>query len=1718
MNVTRRNRFTQGAFKRLAALALSLALMGGFLPSIPPVSTASAAAWMRPYLDQMVEWGVMQGDANGNLNEDRQITRAEFVTLVNRAFGYTDMGPNPFTDVPDSAWYAEDVRIAHQAGYFNGSSPTTASPTALVTREQAAAMIGRSLRMQGGVGLNTSFTDNREIGAWSRGLVQEAADMGIIQGYEDGTFRPKNIITRGQVACFLVRALGTLVKEPGEQNAGGVYGNLTITTPGVKLKDTTVTGNLYLTGGVGLGNVELENVTVMGKIVVCGGGESQEGDDSVVLRNVTANGLEIDSLTDQFITVRAEGLTNIENTTVRTSAYLEDLTEDGLGLNYIELAGVEGLDAPTLHLAGNIKEVKNLTPNSSILVAQGVTNKLTMDEKAPGATLSIDNSASIRELNLDIGTQVAGTGSVGILHVNADGSVISMLPDDIQVRPGITSNIYREQMDTVAGQESSEDPRLLAGYPRMQNVASTSAEAVFSTNKKGTIRWGLSALTDGSLTEDQLLNPASYPAKVIKSGTLNANASKTELTTKLTGLTRDGSYYLSAMLVDNRTRYSPVKVTAFTTTDDSTPNFSTGYPGVPILTEDRNGDQVAQIMVMATKSCQLYYALMPKGSSTPTANAFKSGAVPGNLGFGVVDLTKDTPFLLSRLNSSFLEEQTQYDLYLWLCDADNGKSSSVRKISFTTLDKTPPVVTTLLQSNSAARTATITYTVNEPATLYWAVVPAGDTFLRPTAAGEVIKPEDLTAKIQVENAKGRADQSGNSNAARADNNTQFTISGLTAETTYDLYYVAKDRAGNYSEAVLVYTPVKTLDTNAPTASLDYFPKQNGSPQSGSDVYIDFSEVIYGQYLDRSQQLITDDFEALYKEVQAHEDDADPRMLNQAKEALATALQRYITFYKLDGEFVQANVKSVGQTDDTWDVDYREVVVSKRDGKTRLTFPNGRAINLQSGGTYRFNLLGISDGDNRWDEEVVLGPFTVVFATVDLNEGNTSRIFATEMDVGNFGTVTPDDKDDANGDFIYADFDFTMDPKSTEKVPSDINWDLLLWTDTNTTFTVYTRQTDVAGQWGAWTQAPKRVTPTLDVTLASREAGDPAPWRTMVYVSLSRYLRAETTAPALRDFVRKVEVAVHVDSIEQNVDRTSWNKDVTMGFVVLAGRNNALDRAALTSPNNNYENMRNALENGAINISNNVKADSGSEPFTLGHTFSDTLIPQIKDNFPNIFPSDTSAEIQISLDHDAKAVCYVAAPLSRTVSSGTGYVCTHDPTFAGTSTKVPIEKIPGLDQDGNALPSTGITQGDFVAVEDPNTSFVTRTDTTYDEVGDVRARTENLAANASRSITIPNLTPLTTYFLYVVIQTAKNNSETMVFQFTTLEAIRPVVEINHISNDSASITVDKSSYVEYLLIKSDAFNDPTSIFKQQMFGGAYSDEASLSGFPALGQSGTILEAMMTTCIDGHKGTIFDNHANEFAKNQVAQLIRTTSTTGAYYGHSGSFALTVPPPTTAGTNPTATSDVIYLSDHMEPNTYYTLLAVGRSSDKDAFRASQPYYLADRSLLMVTNTYAASKVSDTSPTFSGTLSIQFSGNLYGVVTQSTGSTGQGFYPLDYCGAGQNSHVAPNLEQTSGGVTYANIGRGTEFMSILGNADKVTLNGLNPGTHTPIGSLLEFTIEDVTSAQITFTTNVCGSNGIAHSKQLTVSLARSLEVDIDGNRYYAWHVNVTPEWDARD
>ena len=1634
---------------RLAALVLIALALCAALPARP----ARAAEWMIPYLEQVQEWGVMRGDANGNLNEDRPVTRAEFVTMVNRAFGYTEVGPHTFTDVPDNAWYAQDISIAHQAGYFGGTSATTASPLSLVTREQAAVLLGRCLRLQGVTGAaNSTFTDMRDIGGWSRGLVQEAADMGIIGGYSDGTFRPRESITRGQLACFLVRALGTLIQEPGEQSSGGVYGNLTVTVPGVKLKDSIITGNLYLTGGVGLGSVELENVQVLGKIVICGTGEAESGKNSVILRNVTAGALEVDSLTEQFLSVQAEGLTDIGTATIRTSAYLEDLTEDGLGFKTIRLDGAEGAQ---LQLAGNIKQVVDLTPNSALQIAQGVAAVVTMDEKALNASLTIDNQAYIKELNLDAATPVTGAGSITHLNINAPGSNVSMLPDTIYVRPGITGNVSNVNMDNKAAAESSEDPRLLAGYPKAKNIATTSADAVFSVNKTGAIHWAVTALMDGSVGEEELMNPSAYP-KIIRSGTVNANASRTEFTARLTGLTREGSYYISALLEDARGRRSPVKVAAFTTPDDSAPNFANGYPQDPILTTDADGEQVAQIMVMPTKNCQMYYVLLPAGSTAPTAADFRAAALPGNLGYGVVDLRKNTPFLVSRINTSYLQEKTNYDLYLWLNDADNGKSSAVRKVTVTTKDLTPPTIQDLSVTDPQARTVRVTFALDEPGTLSWVVMRQGENLGvnkdNPQRQDQIII-ESITA-----GSNGRIVRRGGPvRAANGGTYYNFTISGLEPQTAYDLYYMAKDTAGNYcvyNKSIEFPYPFKTLDTQPPTPGVDFDPKNEGAngtsvPWADSNVMVTFDEVVRGAVANGDPV----DFYNLYLAVQSSSGDARA----QAKKALGDALEDYITFYRgtpptntssRPRDEYRVPVLPDGGDPDTlsdW-IDYREAEVSQAGAKTVITFPNGKGIKMQSGETYYFRLENIED-----TSMIPMTPnptyvpqrgFTTAYATVNLEAVTSAPEKITYQDL-NGQEVTKSVKI------------FSMDPRNTDSVPQDTRWDMLIWANASIRFDLLVRPASSSStSSSSWIPLGPVSLSMTGVTTGKVYASLNGSFGSRLTDSDVSYLFGDIQPgqgrPLLSKFLDKMEVAVAYDeaSVEQNTH---------MEVQLFAGTNPELGYIAYTP--------------GTSDTLANRNVTAFGEPDPYGFDIDRHVAPTItisRNGIQTDPTAPTDVTVNVSLSSSGN-LYYIAVPLSGTLS-GSQYILGDGLSDLGGPTVGAVK--PNLDD----IPS----YGNGLALDAPEANSFMDLIEYYINYGNDGLNTHfgKVSNRRTASLEFEDLTANRTYLLFLLSQDAAPPfpaaSRVVCYQFTTEQLKAPKIRIETTATTRATLQVDMDSdQVKYILARTYQLQGE-SRFARTFSGDLLAPGASL---PIQFNGISVLEAMTQNDPDElstYRRTLFDRYASDAAKRTYAEILlnfQNSSFDPAAITPDDPFPLKqyVEYPITI--------------DELQTTSEFTMIAIAMIEDNTGdepsalygFRASPAFRVTqDNSLYVLTysGTYDNQESLNPDNYFSGDITINFTDDLHWQVSQGNGIR------IDACAGDQLHPEADDYISQTNRINYTHVFplARTSPVSLIDPAPLTSLTAHG----SLIGDYLTFHMNHASNnTQIVFRSSLCNSDG---------------------------------------
>ena len=153
-----------------------------------------------------VEQKITSGTSATTFSPDASCTRAQMVTFLWRAAGSpkVENGKNPFTDVQADAYYYDAVLWAVEKGVTSGTSATTFSPDATVTRGQTVTFLYRNAGSPEVSG-TMPFTDV-ETDAYYAKAVQWAVQQKITTGTSETTFSPMSDCTRGQIVTFLYRA------------------------------------------------------------------------------------------------------------------------------------------------------------------------------------------------------------------------------------------------------------------------------------------------------------------------------------------------------------------------------------------------------------------------------------------------------------------------------------------------------------------------------------------------------------------------------------------------------------------------------------------------------------------------------------------------------------------------------------------------------------------------------------------------------------------------------------------------------------------------------------------------------------------------------------------------------------------------------------------------------------------------------------------------------------------------------------------------------------------------------------------------------------------------------------------------------------------------------------------------------------------------------------------------------------------------------------------------------------------------------------------------------------------------------------------------------------------------------------------------------------------------------------------------------------------------
>ncbi|HHW47085.1 MAG TPA: S-layer homology domain-containing protein [Clostridiaceae bacterium] len=183
---------------KLGKSKLLIALIAVFMLFATQANAAVDPSVIEKSANSLVKLGIMHGDENGNLNLGNDITRCEFVALVVRMMGYeetTDVSnmEMPFKDVLQKHWAYKTIKVAFKRGIINGYEDNTFRPNEKVNFAEAQSILLRVLNY-----------GNTLSGKWPDNVMNKSSELGLSKNLN---FQANKKLTRGEASVLIYNSL-----------------------------------------------------------------------------------------------------------------------------------------------------------------------------------------------------------------------------------------------------------------------------------------------------------------------------------------------------------------------------------------------------------------------------------------------------------------------------------------------------------------------------------------------------------------------------------------------------------------------------------------------------------------------------------------------------------------------------------------------------------------------------------------------------------------------------------------------------------------------------------------------------------------------------------------------------------------------------------------------------------------------------------------------------------------------------------------------------------------------------------------------------------------------------------------------------------------------------------------------------------------------------------------------------------------------------------------------------------------------------------------------------------------------------------------------------------------------------------------------------------------------------------------------------------------------
>ena len=261
--------------QRILSALLALCIVFSLVPTAlaekaDDFTDVSRSDWYYQFVDYVTSKGYFNGTSETTFAPAENMTRAMFVTVLFRFDGAKgDRSQSAFTDVAPGQWYTDAINWAAANRIVDGVGNGKFAPNDPITRAQMCTMIERYLALYKKAwkvtlpetGSVSVMVDENAIPAYALAAVKQCQRHGLVNGFEDGTFRPNELSTRAQVAAVIYR-MSYLVQGAKPDNTPSVNPGGTVNPP-VNPPVTAYTYALYFdaNGGTLIGASPVSTTT-----------------------------------------------------------------------------------------------------------------------------------------------------------------------------------------------------------------------------------------------------------------------------------------------------------------------------------------------------------------------------------------------------------------------------------------------------------------------------------------------------------------------------------------------------------------------------------------------------------------------------------------------------------------------------------------------------------------------------------------------------------------------------------------------------------------------------------------------------------------------------------------------------------------------------------------------------------------------------------------------------------------------------------------------------------------------------------------------------------------------------------------------------------------------------------------------------------------------------------------------------------------------------------------------------------------------------------------------------------------------------------------------------------------------------------------------------------------------------------------------------------------